>query len=67
LIIIDPAGPKCVTMLPYEMLTRDLRSFEIRKWRAESHICCRTINNTHYSTTNFNRSALLLGFILSLI
>jgi len=60
--------------------SRDLRSFEIRfgrhdsirKWRADSKIlnrctcqfCRRTINNTHCSTTNFNRFGIATGIFI---
>jgi len=47
----------------YSNSNRTSRFDSIRKWRADSkisnrracHVCRRTINNTHCSTTNFNR------------
>jgi len=44
----------------------------IRKWRADSkilnrhacHVCRRTINNTHCSTTNFNRFGIATGIYI---
>jgi len=51
-----------------------IRFDSIRKWRADfkisnhraCHVCCRTINNTRCSTTNFNRFGVATGIYIKL-
>ena len=53
----------------YSNSNRTSRFDSVRKWRADSkisnrracHVCRRTINNTHCSTTNFNRFGIATG------
>ena len=56
----------------YSNSNRTSRFNSIRKWRADSkisnrracHVCRRTINNTHCSTTNFNRFSIATGIYI---